>query len=54
MTQDICKECKKPLEKEEDYCKCEESVCYNCCRCEADCECGCIEKSENNPKAELH
>ena len=47
MSENKCKKCDMLLEKEEDYCGCEKSVCYHCCSCEADCECGCIEKSEN-------
>ena len=40
----IC-ECGMPITKDE-ACSCEPSLCYHCCKCEADCECGCKKKEE--------
>jgi hypothetical protein len=42
---EICK-CGMPLDKEEDKCKCDGTLCYHCCACSEDCECGCKSKKE--------
>ncbi|MFA7653618.1 MAG: hypothetical protein WCX97_01050 [Candidatus Magasanikbacteria bacterium] len=39
-----CVECNMPLEKDDDRCACQESVCYHCCKCGNGCGCGCSEK----------
>jgi len=44
MAEEKCKKCGMPLEKEENRCPCEESVCYRCCGCPSDCSCGCKER----------
>lgn len=42
-----CKKCGMPLN---DYteCKCETDLCYKCCACPPDCECGCMEKRKKD------
>ncbi|MFA6486676.1 MAG: hypothetical protein WCT40_04945 [Candidatus Magasanikbacteria bacterium] len=39
-----CVECSMPLEKDDDRCVCQESICYNCCKCGQGCGCSCTEK----------
>ena len=46
MAEEKCKKCGMPLERKEDRCPCEESVCYHCCECPPDCSCGCQQKNK--------
>ena len=44
MEDEKCVKCGMPLEKEEDKCSCDQTVCYNCCSCSPECICGCKQK----------
>jgi hypothetical protein len=46
-----CVKCGLPID-EATRCSCEPEVCYHCCSCEPGCECGCIDKEDNNSAAE--
>jgi len=39
-----CKKCGMPIDKKENRCDCEESVCIHCCSCPEGCGCGCRSK----------
>lgn len=41
---EVCIKCSMPLDKEENKCKCNESICRYCCECPEDCSCGCKKK----------
>jgi hypothetical protein len=48
---DKCHECGASLENSQDRCACDESICYNCCKCGEECVCGCkkrMKKGEEN------
>ncbi len=45
MEGEKCEKCGMPLDKEEDKCSCEKTVCYHCCSCPEDCACGCKKKN---------
>jgi len=40
-----CSKCQMPL-GEGDACSCKPEVCYHCCECADDCECGCRQRED--------
>jgi len=39
-----CKDCGVPMERDEEQCSCNESLCAHCCQCGDGCGCACDKK----------
>lgn len=45
----VCRKCKRPFERPEDRCECQEDICFKCCECEEYCGlCNCKHKIWKN------
>ena len=44
-------DCGMPLNNDME-CSCEPGICIHCCKCPADCECGCKEKATKDKSIE--